>query len=76
MGPADQLTVARIAAAPLIVALFAIDFCGHDYWATALLAIALATDWSMVGSAAEAAVPRQWVRCSTRLRTGSSSSPR
>jgi CDP-diacylglycerol--glycerol-3-phosphate 3-phosphatidyltransferase len=45
MGPADQLTVARIAAAPLIVALFVIDFSGHDYWATALLAVALATDW-------------------------------
>jgi CDP-diacylglycerol--glycerol-3-phosphate 3-phosphatidyltransferase len=45
MGPADQLTVARIAAAPLIVALFAIDFSGHDYWATGVLAIALATDW-------------------------------
>jgi CDP-diacylglycerol---glycerol-3-phosphate 3-phosphatidyltransferase len=45
MGPADQLTVARIAAAPLIVALFAIDFPGHDYWATALLAVAMATDW-------------------------------
>jgi CDP-diacylglycerol---glycerol-3-phosphate 3-phosphatidyltransferase len=45
MGPADQLTVARIAAAPLIVALFSIDFPGHDYWATALLAVAMATDW-------------------------------
>jgi len=45
MGPADQLTVARIALAPLIVALFVIDFSGHDYWATALLAVALATDW-------------------------------
>jgi phosphatidylglycerophosphate synthase len=45
MGPADQLTVARIAAAPLIVALFSIDFSGHDYGATALLAVAMATDW-------------------------------
>jgi CDP-diacylglycerol---glycerol-3-phosphate 3-phosphatidyltransferase len=45
MGPADQLTVARIAAAPLIVALYVIDFSGHDYWATALLAVAMATDW-------------------------------
>jgi CDP-diacylglycerol--glycerol-3-phosphate 3-phosphatidyltransferase len=45
MGPADQLTVARIALAPLIVALFVIDFSGHDYWATALLAVAMATDW-------------------------------
>ena len=45
MGPADQLTVARMAAAPAIVALFAIDFPGHDYWATALFAVAMATDW-------------------------------
>ena len=45
MGPADQLTVARIAAAPLIVALYLVDFHGHDYWATALFALAMATDW-------------------------------
>jgi CDP-diacylglycerol---glycerol-3-phosphate 3-phosphatidyltransferase len=45
MGPADQLTVARMAAAPVIVALFAIDFAGHEYWATALFAVAMATDW-------------------------------
>jgi CDP-diacylglycerol--glycerol-3-phosphate 3-phosphatidyltransferase len=45
MGPADQLTVARMAAAPVIVALFAIDFDGHEYWATALFAIAMVTDW-------------------------------
>jgi CDP-diacylglycerol--glycerol-3-phosphate 3-phosphatidyltransferase len=45
MGPADQLTVARMAAAPAIVALFAIDFPGHEYWATALFAVAMATDW-------------------------------
>lgn len=45
MGPADQLTVARMAAAPVIVALFAIDFTGHEYWATALFAVAMATDW-------------------------------
>jgi CDP-diacylglycerol--glycerol-3-phosphate 3-phosphatidyltransferase len=45
MGPADQLTVARMAAAPIIVGLYAIDFAGHDYWATALFAVAMATDW-------------------------------
>jgi CDP-diacylglycerol--glycerol-3-phosphate 3-phosphatidyltransferase len=45
MGPADQLTVARMAAAPLIVALYVVDFSGHIYWATALFAIAMATDW-------------------------------
>lgn len=45
MAPADQLTVARMAAAPVIVALYAIDFDGHAYWATALFAVAMATDW-------------------------------
>jgi CDP-diacylglycerol--glycerol-3-phosphate 3-phosphatidyltransferase len=29
----------------VIVALFAIDFDGHEYWATALFAVAMATDW-------------------------------
>jgi CDP-diacylglycerol---glycerol-3-phosphate 3-phosphatidyltransferase len=45
MAPADQLTVARIGLAPLIVALYVVDFPGHDYWATALFAVAMATDW-------------------------------
>jgi CDP-diacylglycerol---glycerol-3-phosphate 3-phosphatidyltransferase len=45
MAPADQLTVARMAAAPIIVALYVVDFSGHDYWATALFAAAMATDW-------------------------------
>ena len=45
LGLADQLTVARIAAAPLIVLLYVIDFPGHDYWATGLFAVAMATDW-------------------------------
>jgi CDP-diacylglycerol---glycerol-3-phosphate 3-phosphatidyltransferase len=42
---ADQLTVARMAAAPVIVVLYVVDFSGHDYWATALFAAAMATDW-------------------------------
>jgi CDP-diacylglycerol--glycerol-3-phosphate 3-phosphatidyltransferase len=42
---ADQLTVARIAAAPLIVLLYVVDFEHHDYWATVLFAAAMATDW-------------------------------
>jgi CDP-diacylglycerol--glycerol-3-phosphate 3-phosphatidyltransferase len=42
---ADQLTLARAAAAPLVVVLYAWDFNGHDYWATALFAVAMATDW-------------------------------
>jgi CDP-diacylglycerol---glycerol-3-phosphate 3-phosphatidyltransferase len=45
VGLADQLTVARMAAAPVIVALYVVDFSGHDYWATALFAVAMATDW-------------------------------
>jgi CDP-diacylglycerol--glycerol-3-phosphate 3-phosphatidyltransferase len=45
MSLADQLTVARIAAAPLIVLLYVVDFQNHDYWATALFAAAMATDW-------------------------------
>ncbi len=42
---ADQLTVARAAAAPIVVALFALDFNGHNYWATAVFCVAMATDW-------------------------------
>ncbi len=45
MGLADQLTVARAAVVPLVVALFAVDFPGHDYWATAVFALAMVTDW-------------------------------
>jgi CDP-diacylglycerol--glycerol-3-phosphate 3-phosphatidyltransferase len=45
MAVADQLTVARICAAPLIAILFVVDFPHHDYWATALFAVAMATDW-------------------------------
>jgi CDP-diacylglycerol--glycerol-3-phosphate 3-phosphatidyltransferase len=42
---ADQLTVARAASVPLVVLLFAWDFPHHDYWATAIFIIAMATDW-------------------------------
>jgi CDP-diacylglycerol--glycerol-3-phosphate 3-phosphatidyltransferase len=45
MTVADQLTVARICAAPIVVLLFVVDFPNHDYWATALFAVAMATDW-------------------------------
>jgi CDP-diacylglycerol--glycerol-3-phosphate 3-phosphatidyltransferase len=41
----NQLTVARTAAVPVVILLFAWDFPGHDYWATALFAVAMATDW-------------------------------
>jgi CDP-diacylglycerol--glycerol-3-phosphate 3-phosphatidyltransferase len=42
---ADQLTLARAAAVPFVVLLYVWDFPGHDYWATGLFALAMATDW-------------------------------
>ena len=45
MGLADQLTLARIAAVPVVLLLVELDFEGHDYWATAVFAVAMATDW-------------------------------
>ena len=45
MGLADQLTVARALAVPIVVGLYVWDFHGHDYWATAVFAAAMATDW-------------------------------
>jgi CDP-diacylglycerol--glycerol-3-phosphate 3-phosphatidyltransferase len=45
MPLADQLTVARAIAVPVVVLLFAIPFHGHDYWATGVFCVAMATDW-------------------------------
>ena len=45
MPLADQLTVARAVAVPAVVVFFAWDFPGHDYWATAVFVVAMATDW-------------------------------
>jgi CDP-diacylglycerol--glycerol-3-phosphate 3-phosphatidyltransferase len=45
MGLADQLTVARALSVPIVVALFAISFPNHDYWATGVFCAAMATDW-------------------------------
>jgi CDP-diacylglycerol---glycerol-3-phosphate 3-phosphatidyltransferase len=42
---ADQLTVARAGAVPFVVLLYAWDFDGHAYWATALFCAAMTTDW-------------------------------
>lgn len=42
---ADQLTLARIACAPLVVVLFSVNFTNHDYWGTAVFCAAMATDW-------------------------------
>lgn len=44
MSLADQLTVARVAAVPVVVVLFAWDFPNHAYWATAVFVAAMATD--------------------------------
>jgi CDP-diacylglycerol---glycerol-3-phosphate 3-phosphatidyltransferase len=44
MGLADQLTVARVVAAPFVVALYEWNFDNHAYWATALFIAAMATD--------------------------------
>src|SRR5256714_3516522 len=41
----DTLTVARAASVPFVVLLYAWNFAGHNYWATALFAAAMATDW-------------------------------
>jgi CDP-diacylglycerol--glycerol-3-phosphate 3-phosphatidyltransferase len=41
----DQLTVARALSVPVVVLLFEWDFPHHDYWATALFALAMSTDW-------------------------------
>jgi CDP-diacylglycerol--glycerol-3-phosphate 3-phosphatidyltransferase len=40
----DQLTLARAFSVPLVIVLFAWDFPNHDYWATAVFAVAMATD--------------------------------
>jgi len=34
MGLADQLTLARAAAVPIVVGLYVWDFHGHNWWAT------------------------------------------
>jgi CDP-diacylglycerol--glycerol-3-phosphate 3-phosphatidyltransferase len=45
VGLADQLTLARILAVPVVVVLFAWPFDGHDYWATGAFIAAMTTDW-------------------------------
>ena len=45
LTPADQLTVARVAAVPIVVVLYAWSFPNHDYWATAVFCVAMSTDW-------------------------------
>ena len=45
MSLPDVLTSARAASVPFVVLLYAWDFHGHNYWATALFCAAMATDW-------------------------------
>jgi CDP-diacylglycerol--glycerol-3-phosphate 3-phosphatidyltransferase len=45
MSPADQLTVARALSVPIVVVLYAWDFHGHAYWATAVFCLSMTTDW-------------------------------
>jgi CDP-diacylglycerol---glycerol-3-phosphate 3-phosphatidyltransferase len=45
VSPADQLTVARAVSVPIVVALYAIPFDGHAYWATAVFCLAMTTDF-------------------------------
>src|SRR5437879_1201068 len=45
MSPADQLTVARALSVPIVIVLYAWDFDGHAYWATAVFCIAMTTDF-------------------------------
>jgi CDP-diacylglycerol---glycerol-3-phosphate 3-phosphatidyltransferase len=40
----DQLTVARVASVPFVVALYSWGFAHHDYWATAVFIAAMSTD--------------------------------
>ncbi len=40
----DQLTLVRALAVPVVIVLFAWDFPDHDYWATGVFAVAMATD--------------------------------
>jgi CDP-diacylglycerol---glycerol-3-phosphate 3-phosphatidyltransferase len=42
--PADQLTVGRALAVPVVAVLFAWDFHDHAYWATGVFIVAMSTD--------------------------------
>ena len=44
MSLADRLTVARAAAVPFVIVLYAWEFPNHAYWATAVFIAAMATD--------------------------------
>ncbi len=45
MSLADQLTLARAAAVPLVVVLYVWNFPNHNWWATGAFIAAMSTDW-------------------------------
>jgi CDP-diacylglycerol---glycerol-3-phosphate 3-phosphatidyltransferase len=45
MGLADQLTLVRVAAVPVVVLLYALDNQTLDWWATGIFIVAMSTDW-------------------------------
>ena len=45
MALPDVLTITRALAVVPVVLLYAAHFDGHDYWATAVFCVAMATDW-------------------------------
>ena len=45
MSLADQLTLARILAVPVVIVLFVADFDGHNWWATGFFIVAMTTDF-------------------------------
>jgi CDP-diacylglycerol--glycerol-3-phosphate 3-phosphatidyltransferase len=45
VSPADQLTVTRALAVPIVIVLFAWSFTGHAYWATGVFCVAMTTDF-------------------------------
>jgi CDP-diacylglycerol---glycerol-3-phosphate 3-phosphatidyltransferase len=45
MGLADQLTLVRVAAVPVVVVLYALDVQTLDWWATGIFIVAMSTDW-------------------------------
>ena len=69
----DGLTVARAASVPFVILLYAWNFHGHDYWATALFAAAMATDWFDGRIARQ---PRPLLAARLAARPGSGQDPR
>ncbi len=45
MTLADQLTLVRVAAVPIVVVLYEWNVRGHDWWATGIFIAAMSTDW-------------------------------